>query len=136
MTKMTLEEVTPQPSYIESSGRWEWPLPEQAQFEGCCKSVVTASREWWEYTPSEARPHPMAEGVQLRDGKWYWAIPTIDAHLAKLAEGPSEEDVDVAIECAKANDNFPGLVGYRKTVMRAILANYHHRKFGDQKPIQ
>lgn len=81
--QMMLEPVCPQPTYIESSGRWEWPLPEHAQFEGCCKSVVTASREWWEYTPSEARPHPMAEGVQLRDGKWYWVIPaSTDVELA------------------------------------------------------
>jgi hypothetical protein len=36
--------------------------------------VVTASREWWEYAPSEAKPHPLAEGVRLRDA-WYWAIP-------------------------------------------------------------
>ena len=67
--------VEPQPDYIESSGRWRWPLPEHAQFPGCCKDVVTASREWWEYAPTEAKPHPMAEGVMLRDNVWYWAVP-------------------------------------------------------------
>jgi len=69
--------VSPQPEYIRSSGRWEWPLPEKAQFPGCCKSVVTASREWWEYAPSEAKPHPMAEAVMLRDGIWYWVVPSV-----------------------------------------------------------
>lgn len=67
--------VEPQPSYIESSGRWKWPLPPQACFPGCCTDVVTASREWWEYAPSEAKPHPMAEAVRLRDDVWYWALP-------------------------------------------------------------
>jgi len=81
-TKLTLVLVDPQPKVIrylisgaEVSGRWMWPLPEKAQFPGCCTSVVTASREWWEYAPSEAKPHPMAEGVMLRDKKWYWAVP-------------------------------------------------------------
>ena len=37
--------VEPQPTYIESSGRWSWPLPPQAIFPGCCTHVVTASRE-------------------------------------------------------------------------------------------
>lgn len=91
---MTLEPVCPQPTYIESVCRWEWPLPERAQFDGCCRSVFTASREWWEYTPSEARPHPMAEGVQLRDGKWYWAIPkAIDAELAKQRSVETEDAI-------------------------------------------
>lgn len=76
---MTLIKVQPQPTYIESSGRWNWPLPECARFPGCCTSVVTASREWWEYAPSEAKPQPMSEAIQLRDGVWYWTIP--DANL-------------------------------------------------------
>ena len=46
--------VKPQPTFIESSGRWKWTLPKRAQFPGCCTSVVTASREWWEYAPPEA----------------------------------------------------------------------------------
>jgi len=74
--KLLLVAVEPQPTWIDSSGRWHWSLPERARFPGCCTSVVTASREWWEYAPSEAKPHPMAEGVQLRDNLWYWAIPT------------------------------------------------------------
>jgi len=75
MNKLILIPVEPQPTLIESSGRWHWPLPPQARFPGCCTSVVTASREWWEYAPSEAKPHPMAEGVELRNGRWYWAVP-------------------------------------------------------------
>lgn len=71
---LRLELVEPQPGWIESSGRWCWPLPKAACFPGCCTEVVTASREWWEYAPSEAKPHPLAEGVRLRDA-WYWAIP-------------------------------------------------------------
>lgn len=75
--ELKLIPVDPQPSFIESSGRWMWPLPQQARFEGCCTEVVTATREWWEYAPSEAKPHPMAEGVQLRDEVWYWAVPNV-----------------------------------------------------------
>lgn len=75
--EMKLVPVEPQPTYIESSGRWQWPLPKCALFDGCCTDVVTASREWWEYVPSEAKPHPMAEGVCLRDGIWYWAVPLV-----------------------------------------------------------
>ena len=67
--------VDPQPTYIENSGRWHWPLPEKARHEVCCTSVCSASREWWEYAPSEAKPHPFAEGVRLRDDVWYWCVP-------------------------------------------------------------
>lgn len=73
--ELRLMRVEPQPYYIESSGRWCWPLPKHALRAGCCTQVVTASREWWEYAPSEAKPHPFAEGVRLRDDVWYWAIP-------------------------------------------------------------
>lgn len=74
-SKLILVPVEPQPTYIESSGRWLWPLPKRACVFGCSTNVVTGSREWWEYAPSEAKPHPFAEGVQLRDGVWYWAVP-------------------------------------------------------------
>lgn len=85
-TELRLIRVEPQPTYIESSGRWNWPLPQQACFPGCCKSVVTASREWWEYAPSEAKPHPYAEGVRLRDDVWYWTVPM---------EMPNEKDAEI-----------------------------------------
>ena len=73
--ELKLIPVEPQPQYIESSGRWCWPLPDKARLYGCCTEVVTASREWWKYAPSEAKPHPLAEGVRLRDDVWYWAVP-------------------------------------------------------------
>jgi hypothetical protein len=72
---LRIARVDPQPEYIESSGRWRWPLPENARHPGCSDHVVTASREWWEYTPSEARPHPLAEATYLRDDNWYWVFP-------------------------------------------------------------
>lgn len=73
--KMVLIRVEPQPTYIESSGRWSWPLKPPYDNDGRCPSVVTASREWWEYVPSGAKPHQWAEGVMLRDEVWYWAVP-------------------------------------------------------------
>jgi len=82
-TEKRLIRVSPQPEYIESSGRWSWPLPERAQFNDCCTTVVTASREWWEYAPSEAKPHPHAEGVMLRDEVWYWAVPDEDSAVMR-----------------------------------------------------
>lgn len=78
--------VDPAPTYIESSGRWKWPLPPQARFPGCSTEVVTASREWWEYAPSEAKPHPMAEAIQLRDEQWYWVLPSSAASETKRTE--------------------------------------------------
>lgn len=73
--ELKLIPVEPQPDWIKASGRWRWPLPKHACFPGCHQKVLTASREWWEYVPSEAKPHPMAEGVMLRDYVWYWAVP-------------------------------------------------------------
>lgn len=97
--QLTLVPVEPQPTYIENSGRWKWPLPERARFPGCCTDVVTASREWWEYAPSEAKPHPMAEAVQLRD-RWYWAVPsataTIPAGWKLVPEEPTQAMMEVA----------------------------------------
>lgn len=71
---LRLVRVEPQPTW--NGSRWVWPLPVRARFPNCCTEVVSASREWWEYAPSEAKPHPMAEAVMLRDEVWYWAIPT------------------------------------------------------------
>jgi hypothetical protein len=70
-----LVRVEPQPEYIEESGRWKWPLNPPHDNDGKCPHVYTASRQWWEYVPSGAKPHPWAEGVMLRDEVWYWAIP-------------------------------------------------------------
>ncbi|MCU1318103.1 MAG: hypothetical protein JWN63_3425 [Candidatus Acidoferrum typicum] len=64
--------VEPQPHWIESSGRWCWPLPKHACFPGCCTEVVTASREWWEYAPEAAKPYPDAYAVRIENGPWIW----------------------------------------------------------------
>jgi hypothetical protein len=69
--EIKLVKVDPQPTYIKESGRWRWPLPEGARREGCGIEVVSASREWWEYVPSDAKPHPFSEAVMLHD-VWYW----------------------------------------------------------------
>lgn len=49
--------ITPLPTYIESSGRWRWPLPKKALHPGCCTEVVSASREWHEYLPDGCSPY-------------------------------------------------------------------------------
>lgn len=74
-TSKKLVPIEPQPEYIESSGRWRWPLPERARSPGGCTELVTASGEWWEDVPFWAKPHPYAEAIQLRDGAWMWIEP-------------------------------------------------------------
>jgi len=49
--------VKPQPAFIESSGRWTWPIPKTKAAKGCCTSVCTASREWYEYLLPEQLPY-------------------------------------------------------------------------------
>lgn len=92
-SNLMLVPVEPQPHYIESSGRWCWPLPDRAHFPGCCTEVVTASREWWEYAPSEAKPHPLAEGVRLRDDVWYWAVPGTELNATPGATSAGEPSI-------------------------------------------
>jgi hypothetical protein len=99
-TELRLIRVEPQPDYIESSGRWDWPLPEHARFPGCCTSVCTASREWWEYAPSEAKPHPYAEGVRLRDDVWYWAVPVEPTHYDRISILCHNDSYTVQVPCA------------------------------------
>lgn len=67
--------VDPQPEYIESSGRWKWPLKPEHSNEGRCPAVYTASREWWEYVPVDALPSPDCWAQQMEDGKWIWLRP-------------------------------------------------------------
>lgn len=73
--RLMLIPVQPAPEFIEASGRWKWPLKPPHDNDGRCPAVYTASREWWEYAPDAAKPHPWAEATQLRDGKWYWTVP-------------------------------------------------------------
>lgn len=49
--------LKPQPDWIESSGRWRWPIPKRAQHPGCSTDCVTASREWYEYMPDDCCPY-------------------------------------------------------------------------------
>ena len=63
--EIKLVKVDPQPTYIKESGRWRWPLP------GKDSVVVSASREWWQYVPSDAKPYPFSKAVMLHD-VWYW----------------------------------------------------------------
>lgn len=67
--------VQPQPSWIESSGRWKWPLPKRAHFRGCCTEVVTASREWWEYAPPEALPYRPGDTLWVREAFYIDQMP-------------------------------------------------------------
>lgn len=69
--------VKPQPDYIESSGRWRWPLPKRAQFPGCCTEVVTASREWWEYAPIEAYPYRPGDRLWVRESYARFTDPVL-----------------------------------------------------------
>lgn len=59
--------VKPQPTYIESSGRWHWPIPIRKIQKGCCTSVVTASREWWEYLLPEQMPYQLGDLLYVRE---------------------------------------------------------------------
>jgi hypothetical protein len=85
--KMNLVPVDPQPTWVAADGQWDWPLPSRARFPGCQTSVRTDRREWWEYAPSEAKPHPMAEAVMLRDGNWYWAVPCGEGEIERPKAG-------------------------------------------------
>lgn len=58
--------IKPQPSYIESSGRWHWPIPKSKQHG--CDAVVTASREWHEYLLAHQRPwHAVGDRLWARE---------------------------------------------------------------------
>jgi hypothetical protein len=83
--------VKPQPEWIESSGRWRWPIPKSKVV--ACDAVVTASREWWEYLRPEQYPYG-APGDRLwvretwaQRGEMRSAIYRADAALAIGAYG-------------------------------------------------
>lgn len=97
---LRLVRVDPQPTFIENSGRWHWPLKPPHDNDGRCTSVVTASREWWEYVPSGAKPHPFAEGVRLRDDIWYWAIPAEPKYYSPISVLCDTRGYTVQIPCA------------------------------------
>lgn len=91
---------TSQARHDRNSGRWNWPLPAHACFPGCSTHVCSASREWWEYAPSEAKPHPMAEGVCLRDNVWYWAVPAEPKYYSVISIACHESDYTVQVRCS------------------------------------
>jgi hypothetical protein len=64
--------VKPQPTFIESSGRWRWPLSKRHDNGGKCPAVYTASREWWEYVPCEAYPYGQPGDRLLVRETWAW----------------------------------------------------------------
>ena len=85
--RQTRRVVKPQPDYIESSGRWKWPLPARARFKGCCTDVVTASREWWEYAPPEAYPYGVpGDRLWVRET---WLVDRYDGSTQYAASHPS-----------------------------------------------
>jgi len=59
--------IKPQPAWINSSGRWCWPIPKTKRHKGCCDEVVTASREWWEYLSSEQLPYQSGDILWVRE---------------------------------------------------------------------
>jgi hypothetical protein len=59
--------VNPQPIWVSASCRWcyEYKLHDKKMYS------TTATCEWWEYVPSEVKPHPEAKAILESDG-WYW----------------------------------------------------------------
>jgi hypothetical protein len=57
--------VMPQPDWIESSGRWRWPVPKSKVVS--CTEVVTASREWWEYLLPEQCSYATGDRLWVRE---------------------------------------------------------------------
>jgi hypothetical protein len=66
--------IDPQPTWIESSGRWKYPLKPPHDNDGKCPAVYTASREWWEYLPAGAFPAGCNMAAQKPDGRWFWCF--------------------------------------------------------------
>lgn len=93
--------VAPQPTHIESSGRWHWPIPADKVHPGCCTSVVTASREWWEYLSPDQMPLSQGDligAATVRSvtamywrGAWYWEIKTNQLLPSTPDAAPEEE---------------------------------------------
>ena len=59
--------VEPQPTWIESSCRWLWWLPEHAVKSNSCDFVCTASREWHEYLLDDQKPWKPGDVLACRE---------------------------------------------------------------------
>jgi hypothetical protein len=57
--------IKPQPTFIESSARWEWRIPKSKIIQ--CETVLTASREWWEYLSPEQMPYKPGDILWVRE---------------------------------------------------------------------
>ena len=134
--------VKPQPHYIESSGRWCWPIPKSKQRAMCCKDVVTASREWWEYLLPEQFPYQPATMLPERPTKagWYevkWE-PWDEWDRVWLFEGgscwghtPNDDLESIALDVldpSLTEWRTPGEVIYvRETFGKDRFGKYHYR---------
>ncbi len=59
--------LKPQPEYLESSGRWKWSLPPKTRRNVAGGSVVTGSREFWEYAPNGSFPYAVGDRLYVRE---------------------------------------------------------------------
>jgi hypothetical protein len=80
--------IKPQPTYIASSGRWRWPIPEAKQHG--CDAVVSASREWHEYLLPHQRPwHASGDRLWVKETAWFDSevIPALGTRRAFFEGG-------------------------------------------------
>ena len=64
--------LKPHPEYIESSGRWKWSLPPKTRRNVTGGSVVTGSREFWEYAPNGSFPYAVGDLLWVRENCATW----------------------------------------------------------------
>lgn len=111
--------VKPQPTYIENSARWCWPIPKRAQRPGCSADAVTASREWWEYIPDGAAPYAPGDVLWVRETFWC-ENETCDHEYcggcdmgSRLSLGPDYAYVDFPVDGEYEN---PPSVEFQQTI--------------------
>lgn len=131
---VVLMPVEPQLEWIESSGRWKWAIPKDRRVPGCCESVVTASREWWEYLLPEQLPHQLGEVVELK-----WRLPLapcekFDPAIDQITRRLTVTDIravrvrdmsleDAAVIIGKADDEMPRYT-FMETVWEPSYPNH------------
>lgn len=77
--------LKPQPEYLESSGRWKWSLPPKTRRNVAGGSVVTGSREFWEYAPNGSFPYAVGDRLYVREQCAIWG------------RGPEREPVEFPV---------------------------------------